>query len=92
MDDPRNAIRATINQIPETMEITRSILNVYLDLLADNQSVEASEQRLQRLEAFLPVLIVGVVELDSRIDILRGGSGIPAVRIAAMLREFGFSA
>lgn len=91
MDDPSNAIRATINQVPETMEITRSILNVYLDLLARNQSVEASEQRLQSLEAFVSVLIAGVVELDSRVDVLRGGNGIPAGRIAAMLGEFGFS-
>lgn len=90
MDDPANALRATINQIPESMEASRGVMNAYLAFRGGQDIRQDPKKRAQDLEGLLSTVVAAVVHLESRIDISEGGTGMPVGRIAAMLTEFRF--
>ena len=79
-DDAREAARAMINQIPDTMEATRTALS-----LVGNLDDAPPPERFARL---VGVLAMCVFHLDNRIEHLEGRPGVEPEQLMTLLSEF----
>ncbi|RFZ08121.1 hypothetical protein MML61_10230 [Mycobacterium marinum] len=89
-DDARTGIQAILNQIPTTMEASRTVvynLGAMGSLIGDDQriSVEKLQQAVSRWAA---TTIACTVSLENRIERLEGRPGVPDETIDAIMSEF----
>ncbi|WP_273734736.1 hypothetical protein [Mycolicibacterium septicum] len=83
-DDARNAANAVLNQIPATMDATRTALEFFTDVTAGRMG-KLDDQALR----LMAVLIDCVLRLDNRLEALEGRPGVPKEKLEQLFREFG---
>ncbi len=91
-EDARMMFKSLANQIPDTMQVTQSILMAFADLKSvrpkgspDDISVEA----LHDLVALqLAVFGNALITIDNRLEKLEGRPGVPDDRLDAIMSEF----
>lgn len=82
-DDARNAVNAVINQIPASMEATRTAL----EFLASITHGSMGKPNNEALKVF-SVLTSCVLQLDNRIERLEGRPGVPPEQLVSLFQEF----
>lgn len=91
-DDVRAMFRILLNQIPDTMTVTHSALELFASLesvrpkgAVEDIDIEALHQLVAKLQS---TTCISLIELENRVERLSGRDGISDDLLGAVMSEF----
>lgn len=90
VDDARNAIRALLNQVPDTMEATQSALHLLsaIGAATEDDGDISPEKLLKTVSKLAMTLTACVVSIEQRLEEADGRPGLRETSWDAIFTEF----